>query len=315
MRSILNIDPFGTYNLEDLLKVSINKPPKDFDTFWQEAYRHILTLNPQANVQDTGEVHSHWKILRVSFVSTNSVTICGWLLVPKQGEVKRAFVVGHGYAGREGPDFDLPFPDAVIFFPCSRGISLSAVAPYSQDPYWHVIHDIDKKQQYIIRGCVEDVWLSVSVLENLYPQLVGKIGLLGISFSGGVGTLALAQDTRIAKAHFNVPTFGHYNLRLRIATHGSGKSIQDFFKREPFTLLRTLRYYDAAYAAENIKVPVHMALALRDSVVTPPGQFAIFNQVKSKKHLYLLEAGHDSYPNQAQQNTELKQELATFFDM
>lgn len=287
--------------------------PPDFDAFWQGAYQEARQLSPTARIKDTGRVHKHWKICDVYFQSTGDVTIGGWLLVPVEGEPSRAFVVGHGYGGRDGPDLHLPFADALLFFPCCRGISRSATPPFSQDPYWHVIHDIDKKDRYILRGCVEDIWLSVSVLEHHFPGVKGRIGYLGVSFSGGVGALALAQEERIARAHFNVPTFGNHRLRLRIATQGSGKSIQDFFKKKPRTLLRTLRYYDAANAAERIKAPVHFALALRDAVVAPPGQFAIYNQASCEKHLFVLEAGHEQYPNQAKQEAALMAELVDFF--
>lgn len=313
MNSIFDIDPFGSYPLNALLKVTTTAAPHGFDAFWQKAYHQALSLNPTPILKNTGKCYQQWKIYDLSFISTQLVPIKGWLLVPAQGEIRRAFVVGHGYGGREGPDFHLPFPDAAIFFPCCRGLSRSAIASISQDPYWHVLHDIDKKEQYVLRGCVEDIWLSVSVIERLYPKTVGNIGLLGISFCGGIGMLALAQDSRIAKAHFNVPTFGHYSLRLRIPTNGSGKALQNFYQRAPYKLIRTLRYYDAAYAATRVTVPVHCALALRDPIVTPPGQFAIYNQIKTKKQLYVLEAGHDDYPNKDKQFKALNDELFKFF--
>jgi len=46
-------------------------------------------------------------------------------------------------------------------------------------------------------------WLSVSVLDNYFSAVKGRIELLGTSFSGGIGGLALAQDKRVSKAHFN----------------------------------------------------------------------------------------------------------------
>lgn len=313
MNSLLDIDPFGDYPIDELLNITTRVAPRGFDDFWQGVYRAALAQKLTPVLRDTGEIHKHWKMCELSFISTNAITIAGWLLLPVNGNIKRAFVVSHGYAGRDGPDHHLLFPDAAIYFPCCRGISKSACSPFSQDPYWHVIHDVDKKDNYIIRGCVEDLWLSVSVLTILYPQVKGRIGLLGISFGGGVGMLALAQDRRIKRAHFNLPTFGNYALRLRIPTYGSGKSIQDFYQRDPYTLIRTLRYYDAAFAASRIMVPVHFALALRDAMVTPPGQFAIYNQVKAEKKLYLLDAGHESYTNQAQQFVELNAQLFEFF--
>ena len=313
MNSILDFDPNGSYPLDELLNIPTLNPPKDFNAFWQRAYQQTLAINPTIELRDTGNCHEHWKIYDLYFQSTNSVKIGGWLLVPANHVVQQTLIVAHGYGGREGPDFHLPFPNAAIFFPCARGISRSAKPPISQQPYWHVIHDVDKKNQYILKGCVEDLWLSVSVLETLYPHLINKTGLIGNSFGGGIGILALAQDKRIAKAHFNVPTFGNHKLRLRIPTTGSGKSLQDFYRKEPYKLIRTIRYYDAAFAASAITVPVHFALALRDPMVTPPGQFAIYNQINSNKQLYVLDAGHDSYPTQEQQNKELMEEVKLFF--
>ena len=59
-------------------------------------------------------------------------------------------------------------------------------------------------------------------MEQLFPALQGRLGFLGLSFTGGLGVLAMACEERIARAHFNVPTFGHHRLRLRQSTLGSG---------------------------------------------------------------------------------------------
>lgn len=313
MTHILNLDPYDEYPLEYLQAIKNGKAPKEFEEFWQSAYQNILSIKPEFSVSPTGKLRKHWKEYIVSFKSTDEIIIKGWLLIPVNGPVKRAFVVSHGYGGRSAPDYHLPYSDAALFFPCMRGISLSKSPPISDDPYWHVIHDIHLKHRYILRGCVEDLWLSTTVLASLYPNLENQIFMLGISFGGGLGVLALSQDIRIAKAHFNVPTFGNYKLRLKIPTEGSSKSLQDFFKREPRKLVRTVRLYDASYAARSISVPVHFALALKDRVVTPPGQFSIYNEVKGDKELFVLDAGHENYPRQHTQYKALKKELMAFF--
>lgn len=313
MSDICHSDPHYTYCLQDLLTVNTPPAPRDFDAFWQSAYQSAVSVAPNPVFTDTGRLVHGWQVHDICYQSTEGQTIGGWMLLPLDRTPTRAFVISHGYGGRQAPDFHLPFDDAALFFPCCRGISRSATSPYSSDPYWHVRHDVDKKDRYILRGCAEDIWLMVSVIEQRFPDLKGKIGYLGISFGGGVGMLALAQEKRIARAHVNVPTFGNHRLRLRIPTTGSGRSLQDFFAEDPYTLIRTLRYFDAANAAERVSIPIHFALALRDAVVTPPGQFAIYNQVRSEKRLFVLEAGHEPYPNQDQQSQQLLAELADFF--
>ena len=60
-------------------------------------------------------------------------------------------------------------------------------------------------------------------------------------------------------------------------------------------------------------MPVHFALALKDPVVTPAGQFAIYNHTTSDKQLFLLDQGHAKYARQEVQERQLLSELDTFF--
>jgi len=145
-----------------------------------------------------------------------------------------------------------------------------------------------------------------------YPQLAGRIGYAGISFGGGIGALALPWDRRIARGHLNVPSFGHQPLRLQLPTVGSADSVQRFDGGQG-QVLETLAYYDAAVAARHIRQPMHIAAALFDPAVAPPGQFAVYNGIPGQKRLYVLEAGHFEYPDRARQERELLAELRVFF--
>ena len=69
----------------------------------------------------------------------------------------------------------------------------------------------------------------------------------------------------------------------------------------------------AAVAALNIRIPVHVAAALADPVVAPPGQFSIYNALPRGKKLFLLDMGHSAYPRQAAQEKALLSELQDFF--
>jgi len=306
-------DPSYGYSLAQLLAVPASREPKDFTVFWQARYQRALLQKPQPRLKAMDYLHPDWRIFAVSYSSTDNFPIHGWLLLPKTGIIKRGFVIGHGYGGRDAPDFHLPFKDAALLFPCFRGLSLSSCKGISADPYWHVLHNIDQPDRYILGGCVEDVWLAVSALLTLFPRLSGHLGYLGISFAGGIGALALAWDGRIARGHLNVPTFGQQPLRLRLPTQGSAHSVQQYYRSHKKQTLQVLRYFDAALAAKYIAQPMHCACALFDPCVAPPGQFAIYNALPANKQLFVLEAGHYGYPNQAQQEQRLLEELNHFF--
>lgn len=307
-------DPSYGFTLDELLAVQTAEGPPDFDDFWHRRYEKALTVDPRPLLANERPARAGWREFDLNYSSTDAIEIGGWCLVPDSEDVERVFVIMHGYGGRDGPDYHLPFKNAALFFPCARGISRSANKSISSDPVWHVLHDIQDPDKYVHGGCVEDVWLGVSAALNLFPEAEGRVGLLGVSFGGGIGAMALAFDQRISRAHFNVPSFGNNLLRLTLPTTGSGASVQVMNRRKPGVVDRSLAYHDAAVSAKRIRQPVHFACALFDPMVAPPGQFAVHNEVVGEKGLFVLRAGHFDYPEHAEEETLLLREIGEFFE-
>jgi cephalosporin-C deacetylase len=221
-------------------------------------------------------------------------------------------VIGHGYGGRDTPDTHVPVEEAVLLYPCFRGFGRSVLPGVSADPRHHVLHDIDSRQRYIIGGCVDDLWLAVSALLVLFPEVAGKVACLGTSLGGGIGAMAAPWDTRINRLHLQVPTFGHQALRLTLPCVGSNEAVREFQHRHR-NVMETLAYYDAATAARYLQIPSMVAAALFDPAVPPPGQFAVYNAIaKPLRRLFVLEAGHFDYPGQEARLEELNRTLAAF---
>lgn len=305
-------DPSYGRTLADLLAVEPPPEPPGFVDFWTERYGRACRIDPAPRTQPSAIAHPHWQIYDLEYRSTDGFPIRGWLLAPRAQAPVRGLVLGHGYGGIEAPSFDLPCADALYLVPCFRGLGRSRRAPISEDPNWHVLHDIDKRDRYILGGCVEDLWIGVSALLMLYPGLAGRIGYMGISFGGGIGALALPWDGRIARGHLNVPSFGHWPLRLGLPTVGSGGAVQAFARTHGH-VLATLAYYDAAVAARHIAQPMQVAAALFDPAVAPPGQFAVYNALPGEKRLTVLAAGHFDHPGRVREEQALRDALGVFF--
>lgn len=311
---MIQFDPSYGYTLDMLLAVPSPETPKDFVDVWSHYYHSALSIKPQPKVKDTGREVGDFSLHQIEYQSTDEVTIRGWLLKPKTQDTKRVCIVGHGYGGCEQPSdkLSLPMDDCAYLFICYRGISESRIEGVPEDPNYHVLYNIHDRDQYIIKGCVEDTWLAVSAAQALFPSLNEHIGFMGISFSGGIGALAIAADQRIKLAHLEVPTFGNQALRLELPSTGSANAVQSFAKSHP-DVIDTLAYYDAAIAARSITIPMHIAAALADPVVAPPGQFSIYNELSTNKKLFVLEKGHSDYENYQQQQDELLAALTVFF--
>lgn len=307
-----DFDPTYGYGLESLLQVRAPAEPPGFADFWRYRYRQAVQVNPAPRLSRYESGRRDFDCFDLTYRSTGNSQISGWALTPKAGPITRGAVVGHGYGGREGPDFHLPIAEAAFLFPCFRGLSRSRCPSVSDNPAFHVLHNIQDKDRYILGGCVEDLWLAVSSLLSLFPNVDGHIAYLGVSFGGGVGALALPWERRVQRAHFNVPSFGNHPVRLRLPTWGSAASVQNY-QRAHGHVLDTLSYYDAACAARYARLPVHVAAALSDRVVAPPGQFSIYNELAGDKKLFVLEQGHADYPNKINQEQALSAELREFF--
>ncbi|EDM27511.1 hypothetical protein LNTAR_05346 [Lentisphaera araneosa HTCC2155] len=307
-----DFDPTYGYGLQELLKVSSPNEPRKYKNFWKQLYQETVDFPVDFSIEYLEE-REKCQVYFLDYQSTHGVRIRGWLTTPKDRAVEKALIISHGYGGRHEPDFHLPFEDSALFFPCSRGLGRSHHYPISPEPKWHVRHNIHDRREYIIGHCVQDLWVAVSIAEKLFPQVRGRVGLMGISFGGGIGVMASAWDSRIKKAHFNIPTFGNQTLRLELPSFGSAKSLQDLHKREPRMVEKTLAYFDAATSAKYIQIPVHFACALFDPYVAPPGQFAIYNALTENKELFVLSAGHFDYDDKEKEQRQLLLELKDFF--
>jgi cephalosporin-C deacetylase len=307
-------DPSYGYTLEGLLAIRPPQPPADFAAFWERRYRGAVGLPTRPRVSPATRANAGWAVHDLAFGSTDGVEIGGWLLTPVQGPIRRGLVVGHGYGGRDAPDLHLPVEAAAVLFPCFRGMGRSRLPGVSDEPYWHVLHDIQDRDRYLIGGCVADLWLAVSALLALFPQVAGHVGYMGTSFGGGVGALAAPWDARITRLQLEVPTFGHHPLRLQLPSVGSGEAVRRFQRHSAFNVLETLAYYDAAAAAGRLRIPTHVAAARFDPAVPPPGQFAIHNAVPAPwRRSFVLDAGHFDHPGRAAQQAALFNELQGFF--
>ncbi len=312
-------DPSYAHSLESLLKIEPPAEPDDYCEFWQQKYQAVLATPTQLIRTASTLTHANYWVEDIVFASSNQTNIGGWLLTPKHQTITKGVIVGHGYGGRDAPDFNLPFTNAAVLFLCFYGLSRSRCAGISDNPAFHVLHNINDRERYVLRNCIQDIWFGATALIQAFPQVAGHLAYSGISFGGGIGAMAVAWDNRFQRAALNVPSFGNQTLRLSLPTTGSGAAVQVYYRcHNDFVksnLIATLQYYDAALAAKYIKQHLHFALALFDPVVAPPGQFAIHNaSTNTKKKLFVLDAGHFEYPGKNLQETQLFSELQLFFN-
>lgn len=294
----LPFDPTYGYSADDLARVGAPEAPTGFDEFWQETYEENARI-PVRYDRDPVACHDpRYDVSIVRYDSWDGFRTGSWLALPRDGTIQRGVVIGHGYGGREEPSFELDIPGTALLFPCARGFHISPhpLCP-SNDSFRHVCFGVRSREGYIIRGCVAELWTAASVLLELVPEIEDRLYYFGGSFGGGLGALMLPWERRFRKACLSVPTFGNHPIRLKCPCMGSGEAVRRYHKHHP-EIFEVLRYYDAAIAAQRIRIPVLTSPALFDPSVPPPGQFAVCNSLGGPEKRIVLSAGHFEYADE-----------------
>ncbi|MBN8219045.1 MAG: acetylxylan esterase, partial [Spirochaetes bacterium] len=159
MASFTHAHPFDpTYGYSPQALLAIQPPPvepPDFDAFWEASFlaarRHPIRLKREALVSAREAFRVErwdWEVPAASAFSSGAqeetYRVGAWLTLPADGEVHALLVVGHGYGGREAPDF--AYPRAAALHVCMPGFNLSAGPGIPAQSDAHVVHGIESRE-------------------------------------------------------------------------------------------------------------------------------------------------------------------------
>lgn len=287
--------------------------PDDFDEFWRGQHASARAVDPRPRRVRQRSRGGGWTISEVRYDSTGGVEIGAFLLEP-DGGADRLVVALTGYGGAHEPFAPLRRPGVAELSPAVRGMpALSMLDGVPSVAGEHVLHGIDSRESYVIGGCVQDVWTSITAGLQLFPS-AQRVDLRGGSFGGGLGALALPWDERITAGVLTVPTFGNHPARLRTPCTGSGESVRLLAQSRP-EIVETLEYFDAATAAARVRIPVLVGAARVDPAVPPVGQFAVYEALGGPKTLLELTAGHLEFDGVERERATMQAAAAGWLDL
>ncbi len=291
-----SFDPTYGYTESTLRNIQPPLAPPDFAAFWQDTYSLARATDPDPVIRPTASPRKGFEVFELDYTGINGFRVGGWLTRPLDATPTRGVVMSHGYGGRSAPDLFLPGDPAVVVFPCGRGLNRSAHPDLPSVSTNHVLHGIARRDTYIHRHCVADLFSAVSALLSLHPELANRVDYMGTSFGGGIGAMMRPWEPRIRRAYLGGPSFGHHPMRLACPCVGSGESVRKAVSTSP-AIADTLRYFDSAIASTFSHTPTMVACALFDPAVPPPGQWAVYNALTCPKQLFVHQAEHFDWPD------------------
>ena len=286
--------------------------PGDFDEFWQGQIESIKDLNPEIRIEKAFETEfekaDYYDLYFESF--DKSRIHCKYLKAKTNGKTP-IVVIFHGYPGATRSYFEYSaFLD--------KGISVLAMDCRGQGgPSFEMEHNrlnmgptvsghlIDglngEKEDLFYINIFKDAYLAVNVAKNLDNIDKDKIFLAGSSQGAGISIVTAALQKYIKKAYLLYPFLTDYRKVFELDYDETAYEGLRYFSRwfDPQgkridEMFRKLDYIDAANFASKIDAEIIYGISLADEVIPPEVQFAVYNEIKSKKKLYQFEGfGHE----------------------
>ncbi|MBE6378732.1 MAG: acetylxylan esterase [Lentisphaerae bacterium] len=281
-------DPYNGMTQNELLKITAPAEPEGFRRFWEDNYRLVMAcpLDYHVETEVWSPVESD-TIYRVRVKNFDGVEFIVFIARPENSA--GGLVIGQGYGNPSTPPSSSH--GLTTCFANVRGLGASQCKDIPWQPAQHVIHGIESKETYILRGVIADQWMATRVMLDMFPDCAENLHYYGGSMGGGMGALMLPWDDRFKSGFLSVPTFGS-EIRFNYESVGSGEACRKYVQEHP-EALDVLRYFDASVAAKYIRIPVCCTPALFDPCVAPAGQFSVANSIPDEfKTLYIRETGH-----------------------
>jgi cephalosporin-C deacetylase len=285
-------------------KLASNHPkPTDFDEFWQKAKNDLADVEPGFQCTLMPALSSPiCNVYLVQMQSLGNITIRGWLTEPVSKNLNKKFAVVlclPGYQIPLSPIMTVGDPDVAFLTLNVRGQGNSREFINTRHDEF-VIHHIDDKNKYVMRGVVMDCLRAVDFIFTRPELKHDNIFVKGGSMGGFLAIATASLDKRVNLCSAQSPIFADVRSLVKRVTFPI-TSINLYLKTQPgLTLdnvLNTLDYFDVKNFAPNVKCKFIMSIGLLDTYVPPTNDYTVFNTMTTNKKIMIFkDYGHDVSP-------------------
>jgi cephalosporin-C deacetylase len=282
---------------------SDHKRPEDFDEFWQKAKNDLVDVDPQFQCTLMPAMSTPTcNVYLIQMQSLGNIIIRGWLTEPVSKNLNKKFSVIlclPGYQIALSPIMTAGDPDVAFLTLNVRGQGNSREFINTRhDEY--VIHHIDDKNKYVMRGVVMDCIRAMDFIFTRPELKHDNIFVKGGSMGGFLAMATASLDKRVSLCSAQSPIFADMRSLVKRVTFPI-TSINMYLKTQPGLTLNkimdNLDYFDAKNFAPNIKCKFLMSIGLLDNYVPPANDYMVFNTMTTNKKIMIFrDYGHDVSP-------------------
>lgn len=276
-------------------------PPADYDAFWENAFKELESIPADYEKRPLAK-----GVYALSCRTANGKRQYGFLRLPEgPGPYPLKVHVNGGeayFTEQNAISGGTPTDQATLL------IHLPPYRPAARDG--KAYHEKWLKEKGLKRFLFENIDKEPRDL-YFYPCILGACRLVdfavkepsidrarviysGASHGGGFGVYITAFSPHIRAAFCGVPNFGN----LSGTAEGRPIGISDGPMRG---IWKKLRYFDAAYCAPRITVPVFMSVGFLDTAVEADSIYPVYNALRGPKLMFdKVNYGHGGGPPEYQ---------------
>lgn len=286
-----------------------NPKPADFDEYWNNAMEEMRTIDSGCTMQLSKFQVSFAECYDMYFTGVGGARIYAKVLKPKNVKGKiPAILTFHGFLANCGDWSDkLNYVAAgflVVAMDCrgQGGLSKDVGCKNGTGVHGQFVRGLDGDKNDLL---MRNVFLDTAQLAKIVMEMpdVDETNVYAWGGSqGGALTLACAAlEPRIKKIGVLYPFLSDYQWIWQVGhAYSAYDELAKYFRgcdplheRED-EAFEKLGYIDVHNLATRIKSEVLMAITLLDDVCPPETQFAVYNNIKSKKEAVLYhDFGHE----------------------
>ncbi|HVW96985.1 MAG TPA: acetylxylan esterase [Mucilaginibacter sp.] len=279
---------------------SSHPKPDDFEKFWEDTKAQLARIKPEYKITEKPELEKDKrKVFLIEMKSFGHKTVYAWLTEPEHHQKHQTFpvlIMLPGYQATNEPllgrDDDMAF---VGLDPRGQGLSKKDLDIRRED---YIVDGLEDKDKYLMRGMIMDCLRAVDFVFSRPELSHDRVAVTGGSMGGYLAIATAALDKRVTICAPQNPFLSDiYNM-----DNGAVEWPVNFMKKYVTVIpnltfnkvLENLRYYDTKNFADMITCPVVMGIGLLDPFVPPNNSYTVFNNIRSKKKLFVFkDLGHE----------------------
>ncbi|MBR7138205.1 MAG: acetylxylan esterase [Lentisphaeria bacterium] len=289
---------------------TLMQEPDDFDAFWEKSFKELEEIPADFRMTPCDPIEG-FDIFRIDCANVDGLRFYAMLALPRNKEKKAPLMVM--FSGGEAYISEESFRSIPHGTREQMGVEC-AVLLFQLPPYPPMVKSEDCKKRH--EEFLKEIGLRRYVYYGLdspkkfyaYPAILGSLRLLdivaarddinsnaiiysGASHGGGFGLYYCCFSKHIKAAFCGVPNFGD------IAGFLAGRHTTDSNAPEFRGHVETRKYFDSAFCARRITVPVFIGVGFVDSACAPTAVYAIYNNLAGPKMIYnKINHGHGDAP-------------------